>query len=106
MSPVPASAITIANGEITLDAELLAPKLGRSPKSARPRQDRVMTVTASEPAATMNVEDNPSETLATLRLPITLYVGGGHFSLEFASGLAGHGWSPAVEIQQTIGVRT
>ena len=25
MSPVPASAITIADGEITLDAELLAP---------------------------------------------------------------------------------
>jgi len=35
-----------------------------------------MTVTTLEPAATMNVEDNPSETLATLRLPITLYVGG------------------------------
>ena len=28
MSPVPASAITIADGEITIDAELLAPKLG------------------------------------------------------------------------------
>ena len=28
MSPVPASAITIADGEITVDAELLAPKLG------------------------------------------------------------------------------
>ena len=30
MSPVPASAITIADGEITLHAELLALKLGRS----------------------------------------------------------------------------
>lgn len=30
MSPVPASAITIADGEITLNAELLAPKLGLS----------------------------------------------------------------------------
>ena len=30
MSPVPASAITIADGEITIDAELLAPKLGLS----------------------------------------------------------------------------
>ena len=30
MSPVPASALTIAGGEITLDAELLTPKLGPS----------------------------------------------------------------------------
>ena len=30
MSPVPASAITIADGEITIDAELLASKLGLS----------------------------------------------------------------------------
>lgn len=30
MSPVPASAITIADGEITLDAELLAPKLSQT----------------------------------------------------------------------------
>ncbi len=30
MSPVPASAITIADGEIAIDAELLAPKLGFS----------------------------------------------------------------------------
>ncbi len=28
MSPIPTSAITIADGQITLDAELLAPKLG------------------------------------------------------------------------------
>ncbi len=43
MSPVPASAITIADGEITIDAGLLAPAgQHRSPKSARPRQDRVM----------------------------------------------------------------
>ena len=33
MSPVPASAITIADGEITIDAELLAPKLGLSPEA-------------------------------------------------------------------------
>ena len=30
MSPVPASAITIADGEITVDAERLAPRLGLS----------------------------------------------------------------------------
>jgi len=36
MSPVPASAITIADGEITLDAELLAPKLGLSANADHP----------------------------------------------------------------------
>ena len=30
MNPVPALAITLADGEITIDAELLAPKLGLS----------------------------------------------------------------------------
>jgi len=35
-----------------------------------------MTVTAWDPAATTSVENNTPETLATLRLPITLYVGG------------------------------
>ena len=65
MSPVPASAITIADGEITIDAKLLAPAgQHRSPKSARPPQDRVMTVTAWDPAATTTVADNTPETLA------------------------------------------
>ena len=36
MSPVPASAITIADGEITIDAELLAPKLGLSSNTEHP----------------------------------------------------------------------
>ena len=36
MSPVTASAITIADGEITLDAELLAPKLGLSANTDHP----------------------------------------------------------------------
>ena len=35
MSPVPASAITIADGEITIDAELLAPKLGLSAEALK-----------------------------------------------------------------------
>ncbi len=35
MSPVPASAITIADGEITIDAERLAPKLGLSADALR-----------------------------------------------------------------------
>ena len=36
MSPVPASALTIADGEITLDAELLAPKLRLSANADYP----------------------------------------------------------------------
>ncbi len=36
MSPVPAAAVTIADGEITLDAELLAPKLDLSANTDRP----------------------------------------------------------------------
>ena len=36
MSPVTASAITIADGEITLDAELLAPKLRLSANTDHP----------------------------------------------------------------------
>ena len=35
MSPVPASAITIADGEITIDAKLLAPKLGLSAEALK-----------------------------------------------------------------------
>ena len=35
MSPVPASAITIADGEITLDAERLGPKLGLSAEALK-----------------------------------------------------------------------
>jgi len=153
MSSHSTAAITIADSEITIDAERLAPKLGlsaealkagmrkgivssvaetglnedagrtrvtfryrtrawtvvvdpdgtwherlsfmlvesiapagqhRSPKSARPRPDRVMTVTAWDPAATTSVEDHTPETLARrlrahlqaltpLRLPITYW---------------------------------
>ena len=36
MSPVPASALTIADGEITIDAELLVPKLGLSANTDHP----------------------------------------------------------------------
>jgi hypothetical protein len=45
MSPVPASAITIADGEITIDAELLAPKLALSSNTEHPSLlDLVRTV--------------------------------------------------------------
>ena len=45
MSPVPASALTIADGEITLDAELVAPKLRLSANTDHPSLlDLVRTV--------------------------------------------------------------
>jgi len=36
MSPVPASVLTIADSEITLDAELLAPKIGLTANTHHP----------------------------------------------------------------------
>ena len=87
MNPAPASAITIPYVEIAFDAERFAPGIGLSantdhPRSAQPRHERVMTVTATDQAAATTVENNRSETLArrlgehlqsltTLRLPIT-----------------------------------
>ena len=49
MSPVPASAITIADGEITIDAKLLAPKLGLSAEAlkAKMRKGIVSSVAAT-----------------------------------------------------------
>jgi len=44
MSPVPASAITIADGEITIDAELLAPKLGLSAEALTKPFSRLATL--------------------------------------------------------------
>jgi hypothetical protein len=87
MSPVTSSAITIADGEITLDAELLAPQAPpvgqhRALKPARPRQDSVTIARDTNRIAATTLKDNPSETLAcrlrahlqalaTWRLPIT-----------------------------------
>lgn len=36
MSPVPASALTIADREIAIDAEMPAPKIGLFPNAAHP----------------------------------------------------------------------
>ena len=49
MSPVPAAAITIADGEISVDAELLAPKLGLSTEAlkAEMRKGNVSSVAES-----------------------------------------------------------
>ena len=48
MSPVPASAITIADGEITIDAELLAPKLGLSAASLKAEMRRGIVYSVAE----------------------------------------------------------
>ena len=48
MSPVPASAITIADGEITIDAELLAPKLGLSAEALKARMREGMVSSVAE----------------------------------------------------------
>ena len=57
MSPVPASAITIADGEITVDAELLAPKLGLSVEAlkAEMRKGKVSSVVV--PCASKELAD-------------------------------------------------
>ena len=53
MSPVPAAAITSADGEITIDAELLEPKLGLSAEALKAEMrkgivgaDRILTTPA------------------------------------------------------------
>ena len=63
MSPVPASAITIADGEITIDAELLAPKLGLSAAAlkAEMRKGNVSSV------AVTGIDEDAGRTRVTFR---------------------------------------
>ena len=63
MSPVPASAITIADGEITVNAELLAPKLGLSAEAlkAEMRKGNVSSV------AETGIEEDTGRTRVTFR---------------------------------------
>ena len=63
MSPVPASAITIADGEITVDAELLAPKLGLSAEAlkAEMRKGTVSSV------AETGIDEDAGRTRVTFR---------------------------------------
>ena len=63
MSPVPASAITIADGEITIDAELLAPKLGLSAEAlkAEMRKGNVSSV------AETGIDEDAGRTRVTFR---------------------------------------
>ncbi len=48
MSPVPGSAISIADGEITIDAELLAPKLGLSAASLKAEMRKGIVYSVAE----------------------------------------------------------
>lgn len=52
MSPVPASAIAIADGEITIDAELLAPKLGLSAEALKAEMRRATSPASPRQAST------------------------------------------------------
>ncbi len=63
MSPVPASAIAIADGEITIDAELLAPKLGLSAEAlkAEMRKGNVSSV------AETGINEDAGRTRVTFR---------------------------------------
>ena len=63
MSPPPASAITIADGEITVDAELLAPKLGLSAEAlkAEMRKGNVSSV------AETGIDEDAGRTRVTFR---------------------------------------
>ena len=63
MSPVPASAITIVDGEITIDAELLAPKLGLSAAAlkAEMRKGNVSSV------AETGINEDAARTRVTFR---------------------------------------
>ena len=63
MSPVAASAITIADGEITVDAELLAPKLGLSAEAlkAEMRKGNVSSV------AETGIDEDAGRTRVTFR---------------------------------------
>ena len=63
MRPVPASAITIADSEITVDAELLAPKLGLSVEAlkAEMRKGNVSSV------AETGIDEDAGRTRVTFR---------------------------------------
>ena len=63
MNPVPAVAITLSDGEITLDAELLAPKLGlsRSALKAELRKGNVSSV------AETGINEDAGRTRVTFR---------------------------------------
>ena len=63
MSPVPASAITIADGEITLDAELLAPKLGLSAEALKAEMRKGIVSSVAE----TGINEDAGRTRVTFR---------------------------------------
>ena len=71
MSPVPASAITIADGEITIDAELLAPKLGLSAAAlkAEMRKGNVSSV------AETGIDEDAGRTRLTFKYRTRVWTG-------------------------------
>ena len=71
MSPVPASAITIADGEITVDAELLAPKLGLSAEAlkAEMRKGNVSSV------AETGIDEDAGRTRVTFKYRTRVWTG-------------------------------
>ena len=71
MSPVPAAAITIADGEITVDAELLAPKLGLSAEAlkAEMRKGNVSSV------AETGIDEDAGRTRVTFKYRTRAWTG-------------------------------
>ena len=71
MSPVPASAITIADGEISVDAELLAPKLGLSVEAlkAEMRKGNVSSV------AETGIDEDAGRTRVTFKHRMRVWTG-------------------------------
>ncbi|MDQ5848979.1 MAG: DUF6522 family protein [Pseudomonadota bacterium] len=63
MSPVPASAITIADGEITIDAELLAPKLGLSAEALKAEMRKGIVSSVAE----TGINEDAGRTRVTFR---------------------------------------
>ena len=63
MIPVPASAITIADGEITIDAELLAPKLGLSAESLKAKMRKGIVSSVAE----TGINEDAGRTRVTFR---------------------------------------
>ena len=63
MSPVAASAITIADGEITVDAELLAPKLGLSAEALKAEMRKGIVSSVAE----TGIDEDAGRTRVTFR---------------------------------------
>ena len=57
MSPVPAAAITIVDGEITVDAELLVPKLGLSVAALKAEMRKGKVSNVAVPCASKELAD-------------------------------------------------